>query len=145
MLSARLAITFHHARQYVIHVTHYVRFWCYADSNIPSEFRGDIAHLQQLLPSEPPPQQHRMRSRGSMSHMHPIPFPLQQESRSSKRMMLSHPQPPLPKKPFMICTSFLTGIAPNLPYANFLLFDTTREVGGHFSPNRNALKPMGTG
>ena len=73
----------------------------------PRESEGIFAHLQQLLPQRlPPPQQHRMSRRGRMSQRQPIPFPLQQESRSSKRMMLSHPQPPLPKKPFMICTSF---------------------------------------
>ena len=72
----------------------------------PPRPRSRGAHLQQLLPHRLPPQQHRMSRRGRMSQRQPIPFPLQQESRSSKRMMLSHPQPPLPKKPFMICTSF---------------------------------------
>ena len=86
---------------------------------------GIFAHLQQLLPQRlPPPQQHRMRRMGSMSQRQPIPFPLQQESRSSKRMMLSHPQPPLPKKPFMICTSFQTRIAPTSPYARRAFFVT---------------------
>lgn len=77
---------------------------------------GIFLYLQQLLPQRLPPQQHRMRSRGRMSQRHPIPFPLQQESRSSKRMMLSHPEPQLPKKPFMICTSFHIRIAPTTPY-----------------------------
>ena len=91
----------------------------------PRMTEGIFAHLQQLLPQRlPPPQQHRMRRMGSMSQRQPIPFPLQQESRSSKRMMLSHPQPPLPKKPFMICTSFQTRIAPTSPYARRAFFVT---------------------